>query len=170
MQGFIVFRYQFIMRYFFFLLTIPLLLASCNRDKCGVDVNLNVDQAQLSADIAAIDAYLSQNGIQAQEHPSGLRYVIDDEGDGSRVSLCDNVVVDYQGTLFDGTQFDASNRPVGLSMRSLIEGWKIGIPLIRERGEVRLYIPSVYAYGANGRNNIPPNANLIFDIQLYVVQ
>lgn len=148
------------------------IFASCNKNECGVDVNLSVDQAQLATDIAAIDAYLASEGIQAQEHPSGLKYVINDAGDGDNVSLCDNVVVDYRGTLLDGSdfQFDKSDRPIGLTMRSLIEGWKIGIPLIKERGSIHLYIPSVYAYGASGRNNIPPNANLFFDIDLYVVQ
>jgi len=96
--------------------------------------------------------------------------VISNPGDGEGVSLCDNVVVDYRGTLLNGTQFDASNRPIGFSLRSLIEGWKIGIPLIRERGIITLYVPSVYGYGENGTSSIPGNANLIFEIELYVVQ
>lgn len=153
--------------FFTFLL---ILFSACNRDNCSVDVNTNVDQTQLAADIAAIDFYLQANGIQAQEHPSGLRYVIQDPGDGNKVSLCDNVIVDYRGTLIDGTQFDASSRPIAFSLRGLIEGWKIGIPLIRERGSVTLYIPSVYGYGENGTSSIPSNANLIFDIDLYVIQ
>lgn len=159
------------MRITLFLTIILFSISACNRDDCSVGIDLNVDQTQLAADIAAIDAFLAtQPNVQVQEHPSGLRYVIQEVGDGESVSLCDNVVVDYRGTFLDGSEFDGSDRPVGLSMQNLIEGWKIGIPLIRERGEITLYIPSVYAYGEAGRNTIPPNANLIFTIDLYVVQ
>jgi len=142
----------------------------CKDDGCSNSVNLNVDKAQLALDIAAIDAYLDQNDIDAVEHPSGLRYLITNIGDGSDVSLCDNVVVDYKGSFLDGTEFQRSPRPLGLTMRNLITGWQIGIPLIKERGEIILYIPSVYAYGEQGSADIPKNSNLIFEIDLYVIQ
>lgn len=154
------------------LLILPLLLftaISCNRSDCDFEPNLSVDQDQLATDVAAIDAYLEQNNINAQEHPSGIHYVITNEGDGDKPSLCGNVVVDYTGTLLsDGSEFDKSARPVGFGLRNLITGWQIGIPLIKERGEITLYIPSVYAYGDRERPGIPANSNLVFTIELYV--
>lgn len=147
-----------------------ILLSACNRDDCDVDINTDVDQNQLATDISAIDFYLTTNGIEAQEHPTGLRYVINEQGDGKNVDLCGNIIVDYKGTFLDGTEFDASSRPTGFTLRYLIEGWKIGIPLIQERGIITLYVPSVYAYGANGTTTIPENSNLIFEIELHVAQ
>ena len=147
-----------------------ILLSACNRDDCTVDIHTDVDQNQLAADISAIDFYLTTNGIEAKEHSTGLRYVINEQGDGKNVDLCGNIVVDYNGTLLDGTEFDASTRPTGFTLRNLIEGWKIGIPLIQERGIITLYVPSVYAYGASGTNTIPENSNLIFEIKLHVAQ
>ena len=147
-----------------------ILLSACNRDDCTIDIHTDVDQNQLAADISAIDFYLTTNGIEAKEHSTGLRYVINEQGDGKNVDLCGNIVVDYNGTLLDGTEFDASTRPTGFTLRNLIEGWKIGIPLIQERGIITLYVPSVYAYGASGTNTIPENSNLIFEIKLHVAQ
>lgn len=158
------------MRNIIFFIFLLILIAACNRDDCTVDIDTDVDQNQLAADISAIESYLTTNGIDAQEHPTGLRYLISEQGDGKNVDLCGNIIVDYKGTLLDGTEFDASTRPTGFTLRYLIEGWKIGIPLIKERGTITLYVPSVYAYGSNGTNTIPENSNLIFEIKLHVTQ
>lgn len=157
------------MRKLLFLSLLITTAISCNRSDCDVEPNLNVDRDQLASDIATIDAYLANNNINAEEHPSGIRYVITNPGDGDKPGLCGNVVVDYTGTLLsDGSEFDSSSRPVGFGLRNLIAGWQIGIPLIKERGEITLYIPSVYAYGDRERPGIPANSNLVFEIQLYV--
>lgn len=157
---------------FFGSLLIILALNACKNDTgCESSVNLNVDQTQLAEDIATIDAYLNSEGIQAQEHPSGIRYTIQDPGDGDQPNLCNTVFVDYRGTLLSGAQFDASSNTVSFTLNRLIEGWKIGIPLIREGGNITLYIPSVYAYGSsNSISSIPPNSSLIFTISLHLVQ
>ena len=158
------------MRIIIFFTVFLMVIWACNRDDCDVDINNDVDQDQLATDISAIDSYLATNEIKAQEHPTGLRYVIHEQGDGNSVDLCGNIIVDYKGTLFNGTEFDASTRPTSFTLRYLIEGWKIGVPLIKERGLITLYVPSVYAYGENGTNSIPKNSNLIFEIQLHVAQ
>lgn len=164
----------------FILISASVLMSACGKD-CDSEPDLNVDQEQLAADIAAIDSHLAQEGIQAEVHPSGLRYVIKRNGDGDRPSLCDKIYVTYEGKLlsngevFDGTQditeFDLSG--------SLITGWKIGVPLIKERGNgesgrITLYIPSVFGYGEEGNPRstppIPPNANLEFEVLLFDVR
>ena len=153
-------------------LTIIVISSGCfsNTDECNYELNLaGVDSAQLEEDIAAIDTYISENNIDnVQEHSSGLRYVIDEQGTGELPELCSQVTVNYQGRLMsDGTVFDQSQNPVTFPLRNLIYGWQIGIPLLQSGGSITLYIPSVYAYGSRGSGeSIPPNANLIFEISL----
>lgn len=139
------------------------------KNSCDSEPNLNVSDNQLTADIVAINAYLADNDIDAQAHPSGLRYVIVREGSGSTPDLCDQVAVTYEGRLMsNGSTFDSADTPVSFDLNNLIVGWQIGIPLIKPGGRVRLYIPSVYGYGVVGQgNDIPPNANLIFEILLF---
>lgn len=137
-------------------------------NKCELSPNLNVDEAQLKKDIERIDSYLTENEIDAQVHESGIRYVINVAGNGSTAELCDVVSVNYEGRLLsNGEVFDSSDSPVTFPLNQLITGWQIGIPLIQEGGSITLYIPSVYAYGRFGSgDDIPANANLIFDIEL----
>jgi len=127
-----------------------ILWLGCSMDECNLEPNLAVNQEQLAKDIEAIDAYLASNDIEAQIHPSGLRYVIKSSGEGDRPNYCSNVSVSYEGKT------------------NLITGWQIGIPLVKEGGRITLYIPSVYAYGANSiGSDIPPNASLEFEIVLF---
>lgn len=153
------------------LFILVLFISSCN-DDCGLEPNLNVDQDQLERDIRSIDAYLSENGIEAEEHPSGIRYVISDRGEGPRPSLCNQVTVTYEGRLIrNGDAFDSAREPVSFGLENLIPGWQIGIPLIARGGRITLYIPSVYAYGERGSGSaIPPNSNLQFEIRLVFVR
>ncbi|MEP2771218.1 MAG: FKBP-type peptidyl-prolyl cis-trans isomerase [Fulvivirga sp.] len=139
---------------------------------CGLTPNLSVNQTQLDKDIEAIDNYLSDNNITAEVHDSGLRYVIDSFGNGVQPNLCNAVSVNYKGSLIsDGSVFDESNNPVTFPLSNLITGWQIGIPLVNAGGSITLFIPSVYGYGQAGAgNNVPPNANLIFEIDLLQVQ
>lgn len=133
-----------------------------------MEPNLNVNQTQLEADIAAIDDYLAENEIDAQTHPSGLRYVITAQGEGNTPTLCDNVIVTYEGSLLsNGEVFDGTDDPVNFPLNALITGWKIGIPLVQSGGSITLYIPSGFGYGSQGSGEaIPPNSNLIFEIAL----
>lgn len=150
------------------------LLSSCGDDEpsvCPSSPDLsNVDEDQLKKDIEAIDIYLADNGIQATEHPSGLRYRIQDKGDGASPSLCQRVMITYvgqrmsDGFVFDRTEFD--NVAV-FTLSNLILGWQIGLPLIEEGGTIILYVPSQLGYGKSGAGSaIPPNENLIFTIEL----
>ncbi len=159
------------------LLTSSLILTGC-RDKCDSQLDLDVDQDQLAADIVLIDAYLAENSIEAQTHPSGLRYVIKRKGDGDSPKACDDVIVTYEGRLISNEfPFDGNTNLTTLDLQNTIVGWQIGLPLIKdagngETGRITLYIPSVYAYGATGRPNsgIPANANLKFEVLLFDVR
>jgi FKBP-type peptidyl-prolyl cis-trans isomerase len=155
-----------------FLLLLALSITNCGKD-CDSDPNLDVNEEQLQADIAAIDAYLNENGIEAEEHPTGIRYVIKRKGDGDSPSLCDNIAVTYEGRLIsNGNVFDSSQNIRSFPLNGVITGWQVGVPLIKEGGRITLFIPSVYGYGATGSSSgsIPPNANLQFEVVLFGIQ
>ena len=122
---------------------------------------------QMAIDVVLIDEYLSEQGITAQIDESGLRYVIIEEGEGSRPTVDSTVNVKYRGTLLsDNSLFDENTEGIELPLSFVIDGWKIGIPLIKEGGKIMLYIPSRLGYGCRGRgSSIPSNANLIFEVE-----
>lgn len=141
----------------------------CNYDPCAVKASANEEQA--------IETYLENNNIVALKHCSGLYYTIDAPGTGKTPEVCSNITVNYSGKLTNGTQFDASsNGPVTFLLRNVIAGWKNGIPLIKEGGRIRLFIPPSLGYGnrdvpdRNGNVAIPAGSILIFDVELKQVQ
>ena len=107
------------------------------------------------------------------EGPSGLKYEILKAGAGQEAKNGDEVLVHYVGTLEDGSKFDSSrdrNKPFDfvLGAGAVIKGWDLGV-LGMKVGEIRrLVIPSAIGYGAQGTPGgpIPPNANLIFEVEL----
>ncbi|MCA6452324.1 MAG: FKBP-type peptidyl-prolyl cis-trans isomerase [Chitinophagaceae bacterium] len=77
----------------------------------------------------------------------------------------------YTGKLLNGTTFDATANPISLSLSSVIDGWKIGLPLIKKGGRIKLVIPSALAYSCTGAGtSIPPNSPLFFDVTLQDVR
>lgn len=101
---------------------------------------------------------------------SGLQYKIVSAGNEVHPSASDTVYVKYRGTLLDGTVFDetkADAEAVALPLSNMIEGWKEGLPLIGEGGEIELYIPYALGYGERGgRGPIGPAETLIFNVSL----
>ncbi len=106
---------------------------------------------------------------------TGLRYVIEKAGQGDAAQKGDAVLVHYTGYLANGTMFDSSrarNKPFGfqLGSGSVIKGWEEGV-LGMKKGEKRtLHIPADLAYGSRGAGrNIPPNADLTFEMELITI-
>jgi hypothetical protein len=100
---------------------------------------------------------------------NGLRIWDVTEGTGAIVETGDTITIHYRGWLLNGTVFDASEprgQPNTFALGGLIQGWQQGIPGMKEGGTRRLYIPAALAYGAGGQGNVPPNADLVFEIQL----
>ncbi|MDX5584842.1 MAG: peptidylprolyl isomerase [Aureibaculum sp.] len=103
---------------------------------------------------------------------SGLRYKIIQEGDGKKAAKGDMVSVHYKGQLLDGTVFDSSYKrkePIDftIGVGQVISGWDEGIQLLKVGDKARLVIPSNLAYGSQGAGGvIPPNAPLLFDVEL----
>ncbi|MDG2275902.1 MAG: peptidylprolyl isomerase, partial [Flavobacteriaceae bacterium] len=110
------------------------------------------------------------------ETTSGLRYKILQNGDGKQAIKGANVSVHYKGQLLDGTVFDSSYKrkqpiefPVGVGQ--VIAGWDEAILLLKVGDKARFVIPSSLAYGESGAGGvIPPNATLIFDVELMDVK
>jgi FKBP-type peptidyl-prolyl cis-trans isomerase FkpA len=125
-------------------------------------------EGQVAADTLAIDAYLADKKIIAQKGENGLRYVITKAGTGDKPTLASTVKVNYKGSLLsDGSIFDQSQSPIEFPLSNLIQGWQIGFQLLPKGSTATLYIPSTLGYGANGAPpNIPPNANLVFEVEL----
>lgn len=144
---------------------------------------------QLKEDVATIDQYLEENDIEAQETPSGLRYVIKEEGNGENAETGDMVEVSYAGYVLNGEYFDTSYediarekglyneqreyKPYGfkLGAGTVIKGWDEGLTYLSEGGKATLYVPSPLAYGPRARSaEIGPNSILVFDVELVGVE
>lgn len=127
-----------------------------------------IDADRLASDIQSIDTYLEENSITAEKHPSGLRYVISQEGSGRNPSLDKTLEVNYQGSLLTtGEVFDQGEN-VQFPLYALVASWQVGLPLIKEGGSMTLYAPSGLCYGerAIASAGIPANANMIFTLDL----
>ncbi|MBT8316203.1 MAG: peptidylprolyl isomerase [Lutibacter sp.] len=110
------------------------------------------------------------------ETPSGLRYKILQEGNGAKAEKGKTVSVHYKGQLLDGNVFDSSysrKQPIDfqLGVGQVISGWDEGIQLLKVGDKARFVIPSNLAYGSRGAGGvIPPDATLIFDVELMDVK
>ncbi|HSM64449.1 MAG TPA: FKBP-type peptidyl-prolyl cis-trans isomerase, partial [Gillisia sp.] len=103
-------------------------------------------------------------------------YKIEEKGAGAKAEKGKTVSVHYKGMLPDGTVFDSSykrNQPIDFPLGEghVIAGWDEGIQLLNEGGKARFVIPSHLAYGERGAGGvIPPNATLVFDVELVKVK
>lgn len=117
-----------------------------------------------------IENYLAENNLTSEQTPSGLHYIVEQEGDGNFPTIFDNVTVNYSGFLLDGESFD-SGEDVTFPLSGVIAGWQEGIPMFSVGGSGQLIIPSDLAYGENGvPGSIPPNAILVFEVDLLAIE
>jgi len=126
---------------------------------CFLVAALSSCKTQTEKDKDIILDYISENNLSANKHESGLYYVILNEGTGEAPDLNSNVTVYYEGYLTDGNVFDKTEvgDSVTFPLNRLIQGWQIGIPLIKKGGKEILLIPSELGYGDRSLANIPAN-------------
>ncbi len=108
--------------------------------------------------------------------PSGLQYEDQQEGTGAAAKKGDTVDVHYTGWLTNGTKFDSSldrGRPFSfrLGAGQVIPGWDEGVASMKPGGKRKLTIPAKLGYGSRGAGGvIPPNADLVFEVELLKVK
>ena len=122
--------------------------------KMEKDAKENADKGTAFA-----DKFAKESGVKKTE--SGLLYKVEKEGSGDAPKDSDTVVVNYKGTLIDGTEFDNSytrGEPLSFRLDGVIPGWTEGLK--------HVVIPPQLAYGKNGVPGIPANSTLVFDVEL----
>ena len=123
---------------------------------------------QAAKNLAEGQAFLEANKTKEGVHvlPDGLQYKIITEGTGPIPTLNDKVRTNYRGTLINGTEFQKSSKPVEFAVKGVIKGWTEALQHMKVGSKWELFIPPNLAYGQRGRPGIPPNATLIFEIEL----
>ncbi len=122
------------------------------------------------------EAELNKIAAGFEKTNSGLRYQIIQNGNGKKAEKGNQISVHYKGQLVDGTVFDSSyqrKQPIDFTVGigQVIAGWDEGLQLLQVGDKARLVIPSHLAYGSQGAGGvIPPDATLIFDVELMDVK
>ena len=122
-----------------------------------------------TAQLAREVPYTVEDSTQSLELDGGVQVFFIQKGSGVKPNLQRNILFHYHGMLTDGTVFDSSfdrGQPLDSPLRNLIQGWQQALVQVPLGSKVRLIIPPELGYGAQGSTNVPPNATLIFDIEL----
>jgi FKBP-type peptidyl-prolyl cis-trans isomerase FklB len=122
------------------------------------------------------EAYLAANakkpGVVTLQ--SGLQYRVITEGKGKMPKATSTVTANYVGKLIDGTEFDSSFKrgsPSTFPVNRMIKGWIEALPLMKEGSKWELVIPPSLAWGESGAGGvIPPNATVVFEVELLAVK
>jgi len=118
-----------------------------------------------------IKPYSIEN-CKLQKGKRKLKYYMIQEGDGNLAKLGDNAYINYTGYLPDGTIFDSSHKMgepvrVTVGIKQVIEGWDMGLQLMKKGGKIKLIIPPELAFGKEGNSPIvPPNTLITLDIEM----
>ena len=134
-------------------------------------------RAVVGAKLAAASKEFVANAAKekgAVKTASGLIIIPLKEGAGTSPAATDKVKVHYRGTLLDGSEFDSSYRrgqPAEFPLNGVIKCWTEGVQMIKPGGKAKLICPPDIAYGERGAGgSIPPNATLVFEVELLEVK
>jgi peptidyl-prolyl cis-trans isomerase A (cyclophilin A) len=145
----------------------------------AIEAFVGLKGARLKRDAALkaeSEAKMEKLAAGFEKTESGLRYQFIQKGDGKQAEAGKTVSVHYEGSLENGKVFDSSyprKKPIEfkLGIGQVIEGWDEGIALLKVGDKARFVIPSDLGYGPAGAGGvIPPNATLIFDVELMDVK
>ncbi len=155
-----------------------LVFSGCMKDNSPSECPYSINNVPVpDAEVTAVQDFVSFNSAYsgAVKDNAGFYYIIESLGTGETpYSLCNNISVSYKGKLTNGTVFDqTTTNPASFVLGQLIEGWRRGLPLIKEGGKIILILPPTLAYGNNeikdpqtGVVRIPANSILIFELEL----
>jgi peptidylprolyl isomerase/FKBP-type peptidyl-prolyl cis-trans isomerase FklB len=146
-----------------------LTLSACGPSKKQQEEALAKQQASLTASRTFMADNAKQPGVVAL--PDGLQYKIVRSGPatGAKPDPSDEVKVNYEGKLVDGTVFDSSyerGQPASFPLQGLVPAWKEALVMMRPGDEWTLYVPPELGYGAEDKGPIPGNSVMIFRIEL----
>lgn len=147
-------------------------------DKNNVNKLLHTAYDSLSqTNHKAAEKFLAENGKKPDvvTTASGLEYKVLSAGTGTAPKATDEVVVNYRGTLLDGTEFDSSykrGQPATFPVGRVIPGWTEGLQLMKSGGKYQLWIPPKLAYDQQVPPGapIPPGSMLVFEVELLSVK
>jgi FKBP-type peptidyl-prolyl cis-trans isomerase FkpA len=145
-----------------FTLAFSLIFAGCDKDTSCKNLAPSEEEA-------ALLSYIRAKGYTAEKHSTGLYYQILNPGSSTKPGISNQIFVSYRLLKLDDSQVELVTNPgtTGFVLNSLVEAWKIGMPLIGKGGSIRLFCPSSLAYGCQGSGaNIPANTPLFFEIAL----
>jgi peptidylprolyl isomerase len=155
-------------------LALALTLAACSGKTDGGSTSTDALDQPAASQEAGADVFAMPTNLQTT--PSGLGYVIDKPGTGAKPQTGQTVSVHYTGWLTDGTKFDSSRDrgeplefPIG--QQRVIQGWDEGVADMQVGEKRTLVIPPALGYGEQGAgSDIPPNATLVFKVELLGVR
>jgi FKBP-type peptidyl-prolyl cis-trans isomerase FkpA len=145
----------------------PILLAACSQGE-----NAAFQGCKTMSSTPQIPVVATVDTTQIRRTASGLGIHDLLLGQGEEAEAGRTVAVHYTGWLTDGSEFDSSRRRgevlvFALGQRQVIDGWDEGVSGMKVGGRRKLVIPPALGYGASGAGNvIPPNATLVFDVEL----
>ena len=120
----------------------------------------------------AIDKAAKEKG--AVKTPSGMVYLSIKDGKGKSPTAASTVEVNYRGTLTNGKEFDSSykrNQSISFPLTGVIPCWTEGVQMMKVGGKAKLVCPPELAYGSRGAgSDVPPNATLIFEVELLSIK
>lgn len=165
------------MKHFLLLLSFTVVLASCGKKEAEVPP---LDTSTIVAPPTPPPVSRTENITRGDTTvtPSGLMYIDIKEGKGEMPKQGQQVTVNYTGSLVNGTKFDSNVDPqfghvqpftTAIGVGQVIKGWDEGLMTMKPGGKRKLIIPSDLGYGAMGQGSIPPDAMLIFEVELLSV-
>ncbi len=147
-----------------------------NEEQINADAKAETE-AFKNKEVADLQNYINKKGVKAIKTKNGVFVEIDQPGDASiKADSGKTAVIMYRGYLLDGgkvfdTNMDTSKHhtdpiEVPIGQGRVIPGWEEALPYFSKGSKGKIYIPSMLGYGMRGSGEIPPNASLIFDIEV----
>ena len=151
-------------------LTLAALLANPAMAQAPAAAGTATTTTTTTASTGAAEAPLGVGGSVTTS--SGLVFKLMKPGQGLSPKASDTVRVHYRGSFTDGKEFDSSygrGTPAEFPLNRVIKCWTEGVQRLQVGGSARLTCPAAIAYGERGRSGIPPNATLIFEVELLAI-